>query len=81
MENVIKVYAVNEELEAVVLDDNAGEIGSFNGVNIFVGEDLETIYVEDEEGSYIELCASFRSGDITEKDLYEGSFQSASKNI
>ncbi len=81
MENVIKVYAVNEELEAVVLDDNAGEIGSFNGVNVFVGEDMTTIYIEDEQGFYIELCASFRSGDITEKDLYEGSFQSASKNI
>ncbi len=81
MKNVIRVYAVNEELEAVILNDNDSEIGSFNGVNAFVGEDMQTIYVEDEEGSYIELCASFRSGDITEKDLYEGSFQSAAKNI
>lgn len=81
MGNVIKVYAVNEELEATILCENSCEIGSFNGVNAFVGEDMQTIYIEDEEGFYIELCASFRSGDITEKDLYESSFQSASKNI
>ena len=78
---IIKVYALNEELESMVLSENSCEIGSFNGVNALVGEDLQTIYIENEEGYYIELCASFRAGDITEKDLYKSSFQSASKNI
>ena len=77
----IKVYALNEELETIVLNENSCEIGNFNGVNALVGEDMQSIYIEDEEGFYIELCASFRRGDITEKDLYESSYEAASKNI
>ena len=74
----IKVYALCEELEREVLSN--GEIDGFRGVNAYVGENMRDLYVSDEEGSYIEL-PSFPENTISENDLVDKSFESASTTL